>query len=488
MKDELTTKIINNDQLIDLEFQRDFAKYKTRDNKFKIILLIFALIFLGFLLILVYKVFFIDSSNSSNSSNSSPIQTGETVECFDIPNDPAFKKIYENFPFSLKIKENGVIETDKSSLDDTSSSTLIYVKEDSYQYDRFELDQESKNSNFETIDFALSSDISYFLHCDGKYKSKVEQAKKKSIKILYYIVKKKLFSLFIKRSDIIINEAFKQKIEDIANEELYTEEEKARELAKLFNEYGYFVPLKITIGGYFYQEINKIENEDILKKMREIEANVNLTLSQVKLNTSLGYGNVYENLFKSLFSNEKIKIIGGDVSKKSFEEWEASLNYENSQIIEYSNIIEISSLIKDFLDRDTKMKLKNVFNLIDKKYEKRKIYYNNIEEAKEYIIGGEITGNINKRNGLCNNDDLIYSHKIKIKGKDPYRPQNSYQDIIVGWRINSNRNDGDNGDYNFYDPIMKKQIYFEFNPKSGFFGKKEQNYDLEICLMKYPDL
>ncbi len=92
MKAELTTKIINNDQLIDLEFQRDFAKYKTRDNKFKIILLIFALIFLGFLLILVYKVFFIDSSNSSNSSNSSPIQTGETVECFDIPNDPAFKK------------------------------------------------------------------------------------------------------------------------------------------------------------------------------------------------------------------------------------------------------------------------------------------------------------------------------------------------------------------------------------------------------------
>ena len=35
MKAELTTKIINNEQLIDLEFQRDFAKYRTVDSIIK---------------------------------------------------------------------------------------------------------------------------------------------------------------------------------------------------------------------------------------------------------------------------------------------------------------------------------------------------------------------------------------------------------------------------------------------------------------------
>lgn len=146
-------------------------------------------------------------------------------------------------------------------------------------------------------------------------------------------------------------------------------------------------------------------------------------------------------------------------------------------------------MIPDFLDKETKSKLKNALNLINKKYDKRKDYYDKINEAKECITTKDlIEGNQNKRNGLCIKDDLIYCETIPIKGNVAKNVQMSFSEIIVGWKINSNIKDGNNGNYKFYDPILTKTIDFNFEPKSKkLFGKNEQNYDLEIYLMKFPE-
>lgn len=485
MESELTSKVINNDDngifLNDNNYQ--FNKYKTKENKIRIIFGIVLLFILGLVIALVYKSFIVDSSENIEED-----VTLNNKRFLNLPSDPEFKKFYEAFPHSLKLNENGKAEYDHSALDSTSPSKLIYLKEDKYLFNKIEIEEESSSSNSEIVDFSIAGNFKFLFHCDVKFKSKIEEAKKESKKSLFLIIKKVLSSLTIKRSDIEINESFKKKIEDIADEDSFSDEEKAIKLDKIFNEYGNFIPLTIKIGGYFYQDAKNIENENLINEMKNLKSNVNLTFSSLgSLNSNIDYDKSYKDFFKNLFSSEKIQIIGGDTTKKSFEEWETSLTYENAQIIEHSNFIEISSLIDDFLDTKRKMKLEKSLNLVNKKYEKRKEYYDNINEAKQYINSIDISGAHTKRNGICYKDDLIYSEITNIDGNKETIIDISFKDIIVGWKITSLRNDGKNGDFSFSDPILEKKIYMKFTPKSGIFSDRDQKYNVEIFLMKIPE-
>ena len=485
---ELTTKVINNDET-STNYKYKYYKHKIMDNKVTIIYGIILLIILCFLSVIVYKLFIKDSSQEQMVEQEKDGDPFENKHYLNLPNDPEFKKFYEIFPFSLKLNENGKADLEHSSLDNTSPSKLIYLKEDTYQFNKIELSETTDSSNSENIDFSVAGNFNFILHCDAKYKSKVEEAKSNSKKSLFLVIKKVLSSLSVKRSDIEINESFKRKIEDIADEDSFTDGEKAMKLDQIFSEYGYFIPLKMNIGGYFYQEAKTIENENLINDMKQLEANANLNFGKGNLNSSAEYDKSYEDFFKNLFSSEKIQIIGGDTSKKSFEEWETSLNYENARIIEYSNFIEANSLIEDFLDKERKAKLKNALNLVGKKYQRRKEYYDNINGAKEYINSITISGDQTKRNGLCYENDLIYTEIINIRGNKEQTIDISFNDIIVGWKINSNRNDGKNSKFTFDEPILTKKVYMKFSPKSAYMGitTSDQKYDVEIFLMKFPE-
>ena len=499
MDSPLTSIKIVNEEFNFQDLTKSFLKFKCRDKIFKIVLWIFILIILSFLIVLTCKAYNSkiiieqqpgqkETEETEETEKEEEKETGLKQMYLNLPSDPEFKKFYENYPFSIIINDKELISFDKSMLENTSPSKLIYLKEDYYEFNRIEISQESKSSNSENIEFSFSGKFDILFHSNIKFKSKVEEVKSESQKTTYIIVKKKVSSLSVKRDDIEANPSFKKKIEEIANEESYTDDEKASKLDKLFNEYGYFIPLKISIGGYFYQEINKIQSENLINEMKNLDANMNLKISKIQLNSSLEYNNVYENFFNNLFSSENIKIFGGDTSKKTFNEWEASLNYENSQIIEYSNIIEINSLVEDFLDRDIKIKLKNPLNIINKKYEKRKEYYEKIKNAKEYILHDEIKNeDHSKRNGLCYTDDLIYSEIRYIKSDNKQVIDESFQDIIVGWKIISKRDDEYNGKFTFKDPILTKKIYIQFVPKTTLKISRDQKYDLEIFLIKLPE-
>ena len=488
MDNELTTKIINNEEFNILDFRSDFSKFKKLDKKYKIALAIIIAIILCLLFIIIFKSF--HTSPIPNEQTKQAKQTEENKETqnnLNLTNVPEFKKYYSNFPGALKINENGVIEFDNNVLNNAPLDKLIFEKEYDYEYSKIEIDQESSSTNSENVDLALSCNLNFLFHNDIKFKNKVEEAKKESNKNSILMVKKKLFSISMKRKHMEPDEFFLKKIKDIANQESLSDEEKALKLDKIFNEYGYFIPSKITIGGYFYKEINQIENENLMNNINNFEDKLQFN-KFFSLNSSVEYNKEYEELLKVFFSEEKIKIIGGDSSKKSFSEWEESLYYENSKIIEYSNLIEMNSLIKDFLDKDIQDKLNNALNLVDKKYERRKKYYNNIKSAKESIITLSYKGDKAIRNGLCNEDnDLIYSYRIKIREKGIRYANEPFSDIIVGWKIISNWNDGTNGDYEFTNPILTYSINFKFKSKTNYKIDRAQNYDLVIYLMKFPE-
>ena len=89
---------------------------------------------------------------------------------------------------------------------------------------------------------------------------------------------------------------------------------------------------------------------------------------------------------KNFFDNENLVIKGGDINKESLDVSKLSINLDNSEIIDYSNIIKITDLINDALDKQTKKLFKIPLSLIDENYIKRNKYFENLENLKEVII------------------------------------------------------------------------------------------------------
>ena len=500
MENELKTGIINDEDFNMIDLKNNFSikrLFKKIDKKYKIGLAIFIAIILCLLFILIFFVF-----HSSQAPKEQKDQTKETqenkktqerkkieekreIKFLNLKILPELKKYYENFPYTLTIDKNGIIDTNYVTLENASVDKLIGVEDNYYEFRSIEINEQSRTSSSENYDLTLSFDIDIIFHSDIKFNAKIEEITNGSKNVSYIIITKKLASLSIYEEDIQLRNFYKKKIENLANNTFYSDEEKAKALDDLFTEIGYFIPTKIIIGGYLYEEISQIENENIKKIINDYKSNINFTNL---INSTDEYIKLNENVFKYLFLEKKVKIIGGDSSKKSFDEWEKSVNYENAKIIEHSHKKSIISLIDNFFDEDIKYRLREPLKLISQKYDKRKKYYENLNKAKQMIIANTIKGDYEQKNGLCKKDDLIYSIRKEIREEGKRIVSDSFSDIIVGWNIISGwGNDGTNGVYTFNDPILSQRIYFEFKSKTVFFFDRAQNYDLEIFLMKFPE-
>ena len=210
MESELTTAVINDDSSKNFLLEEVFNNFKVKEYKTKIVYGIILLLFLGLLIILFCKTYNKESSENEKEQVQKEDETVQNKGYLNLPNDPEFTKFSDIFPFSLKLNENGAIDLEHSCLDNTPPSKLLYSKEDIYQFKKVEIDEQSSNSD--NIDFSVAGNFKFILHCDIKYKSKVEEAKNESETFLYIIIKKILSSLSLKRSDIQINDSFKKKL------------------------------------------------------------------------------------------------------------------------------------------------------------------------------------------------------------------------------------------------------------------------------------
>jgi hypothetical protein len=349
--------------------------------------------------------------------------------------------------------------------EEISEDKLSFKKETSYNFKKIGVDQESKS--FYNSDFLISIDTSFY--CDAKFQSKVQALNGNSNKINLIGAKSTVCSLSVKRENIVFSKFFLNKTKDVAEDDL-TDAEKAKELDKLFKDYGYYIPLKIYIGGYFYKDVNKYEDNKNISTLFEFRDSI--------ININRNANSVIENYIEKLFYNKNLVVKGGDILKDNFKDWKSSINYNNSEIIEYSNIITISNLLHDILDKKTKKLLTIPLSLVEEKYIKRKMYYEYLEKVKEFVNYGKFTGYDSKRNGITQINNLIYSEYIDIK--DDKILDYTYPDLIVGWKINSLWQDGTNGEFTMTDPILTKIVKATF--KSRLFRKL--HFSLEIFFLK----
>jgi hypothetical protein len=108
---------------------------------------------------------------------------------------PEFKKYYENFPFTLAIDKNGIININYHTLEHVPVDKLSNNSINYYEFRSIEINEESKASSSEIYDLTLSFDKDIIFHSDIKFNIKIEEITNGSKNVSYIIDKKKV-SLF----------------------------------------------------------------------------------------------------------------------------------------------------------------------------------------------------------------------------------------------------------------------------------------------------
>ena len=380
---------------------------------------------------------------------------------------PKVERFMKELPCAIKSSDAN-IERYNRCFNELSTSQFKVYKENKVSIE----EMENKENNEVIKDDEISLGLSVFGQgAEGKLGRKIEE--KTSIENNAIVAMRTLYTISInEEEDITFKKSFLDKIEKIAKLEC-SDEEKAKELDKIFQTTGIYIPLKMYIGGLYKFNTEKMSQGEKKEFLREISANVNLEQYLVEVKSAYNHKDSQESNIDSL--KKKTSCIGGDMNQ-NYEDWLKTVNIKNSDFIQYSEFREIF----DFLNDDLKKQLSKPIDIIKKKYKKRINYAKVIENLKN-----------NKGEQLFLDDDEdmpeIYSDVIPVEKKEAFlgyveaEIKNSYKDIIVGLKINSLIEN--NGTPSYQNPLLKKEIYIKF--KSNF--RCPLKYEIKVYLMKYPE-
>ena len=497
------------DQQLAFDISLDLSKNLKKKNKIRKIIFICSIIFISILI--VFLIFFFNRNKNyhqivqfeKEESKENKIEEFEELiqlkkteqEEYELEKSKKLKLLsqsedplaifYESIPASLTYNNDGYFDLDWSGFESILKDNKKYKKENSMIiYTTLSNQMAQLNEN---MDISNLLDITVY-HCDINFKTEIKKFIEKIYESEYYsfIAKIKLGSISISFDDIKLKEKFINDINIIANNEKTTNDEKAKYLDELINIHGYYIPLKINFGGLFMIESEYIKNSENEKYITIINETLGIN-KEIDINTN--YSNEIKNIFNEFYSNSKKTIIGGDYTKDNFDDWLLSINENNADIINYDNIIKIT----DLLDLDLKIKLKEPLKIIDEKYEKRKNYYETLNNLKQSKKRGNIIRKDNDNNDIyelgyfSDHNNLIYNKTIEIYKKYKnfkyvsVKQDISTNDIIVGIKIISKKDD--NGKWEIKEnPLVTNQMTINF--KSEWWCGL--NYKLILYLMKLP--
>ena len=392
-----------------------------------------------------------------------------------------FLKNNKIFP-CLLISDNNEIKTNFECFNEFPNDKINNNEENI-----FRIKQYKNELNFHLVEEASLSKIIKYLkeefNINTFSSSKVKEKNPKNIIFGKY----KIYSFNINQKDISFNENYTKKFEKIAQDNC-TDEQKVKYLEDIFKEIGFYIPLRAYVGGYFYNSYKSPNiNANKLKFKKDIATS---TSFDSFFNNQGDIKDTHSNSIKQIFTDTNTKTKGGDDSIVDFDKWKKSIKLSNSQVIQYTNLIEATNL----LNTNLKHLLKVPIQIIEKKFRKRKKYFDLIELYKNTKLkslkgqDGIVCGKVLE----CNDPDEveIYCKKFIVKEtgqmfKHQVREiKESFTDIIIGFRINSCWNDGTNGTWTLEeDPLFQTKIDIKFCSKL-FRGER---FDLEVYLMKYPN-
>ena len=391
-----------------------------------------------------------------------------------------FLKNNKIFP-CLLTPVNGEIKTNFGCFNEFPNDKIHNSEENIFRIKKYK-----NESNFQIVEeSSLSKTLKYIkekLNINAFSSSKEEKKNTSNIIIGKY----KTYSFRINEKDISFNDDYNKKFEKIAQDNS-SDEQKVQYLEDIFKEIGFYIPLKAYIGGYFSNCYNSSNiNADQLKNKKNMSQ---LTSFDSFFNNQGDIKDTHIKSIKQIYSDKNTKIKGGDDSIDDFDKWKKSIKLSNSQVVHYTNLIEATNILSPNL----KHLLKIPLQIIEKKYKKRRQYFDLIDLYKNTKLNslkgqdGIVCGKVLE----CNDPEEIeiYCKQFIVKEKGQMLKhqikeiKESFTDIIIGFRINSVWNDGTNGKWTLEeDPLLKTKIDVKFVSKL-FRGER---FDLEVYLMKYP--
>ena len=302
--------------------------------------------------------------------------------------------------------------------------------------------------------------------------------------IFAHIKRHILYTLNIFPSEIIFNSYYQNRFEIISKSN-DNDEEKCNKLVDEFQTIGFYVPLQIEIGGKFtFNADNLIKNQQ----------NQSSTYSNINLKTNLfSNQNYYNNLnnydLKKMFSSSQKIIKGGDTKIEDFENWKKTINIDNAVVVGYKNLKKIET----FIDFNIQNKLKGAINLMNDKYISRKKYFEIIESVKRIKSEDKKIQNFDctSQQGICQTGTIpkidVIRYQCQSEGKFACkikkRLSQSFDKIIVGWKIIDRWNDGTNGTWS-----MKKNPLLSYSIDADFLSQsfRGQHFEIDIYVMEIP--
>ena len=386
------------------------------------------------------------------------------------------KRFENTLPCLLKANSEGKISAFNSCFEDIPLDKIQFREEN-------ELSAEEiiSNSNETIVDNKeISLGISILMN-DVEFKLKTDKDYKYSTSSKSILVKKKIYSSSIKENDIIINDIYYNRLLEIAEDDNSNDEQKAQQLDQIFKETGFYVPLKVYIGGLYNMDCRDMSNEQKRNFFSNLKAD--LEISSVKSKNSLEMKKTFSRS-KTFNMMHQLKI-GGDTSKKSFEEWLGTVDLQNSNIIEYAELRRIDY----FMDKELKNSLKEPLKLIVDKYQRRKDYFSLIQQIKSK----KLEEFYNKRGNFEIGKNSNFNHRIKCDSGESFEIKSGiikdakktvskiFENIIVGLEIKDISDKVEVAKYSFRNPLLTNEVNITF------VSKKNMKFKINIYTIRYPE-
>ena len=392
-----------------------------------------------------------------------------------------FDKFISKFPCLLKYNNDSGIEAYNSCLNKIPLQKIKFEEENKYTVNEIKSDKKTSLINNVGVSFGIS-----VLQNDVNFKGNINNPHKYKVSSKYVVVKKILYSMSISKEDISINEVYLKKIKNIADS-VDSDERKAKKLNSLLKETGFYIPLKAYIGGKLEIDTEG-ENEE---KTKELIASFKADLD-FKVFTNKNSFEIKKKFERTkTYSMLKTMKIGGDTNKK-LEDWVSTVDFDNAEIIEYTEIRDIT----DFIDEKLKEKLEGPINKVIEIYELRGEYLRKMKELRNNK--GELryeNRNDNLKIGYCQkvrgiicdeSESFSVDSKTLLDGKK--NVQKTIMDAaIVGIEIINNCKESKNASFTFENPILNENkkyidITFQSRKKKGI-----MDFAIKIYTMKFPE-
>ena len=275
-------------------------------------------------------------------------------------------------PGFLKFDEEGKIEINRSVPLNINLDKIIFSQENKHESgtDKTENNMNAILSSRRKINSNINLNKSikniFNINFANNFDFEDNNILNEETKTLHYqhLIKNYFIKVSIPQNEFKLEENIKQEFRNAMQKK--DDNEKMKELLKVYNKYGVGISFEFMLGGKYYIDFDAKNTEEKEEIVRNFDNLTNLSMNVQKMDLDLENKKGKEIKKKMENLNIKVNVLGGNPEKKDdYNEWAKSLNLSNLEIIEYKSIIplheycddDIKNEIEGLLERENKRKI-----------------------------------------------------------------------------------------------------------------------------------